>query len=110
MQKSKKIQEKAINLFFEKECQRMHLQIMQKETICKQLKISIYELDRILDRYYEEIEELNLIRLTWCQTHPNSYTLPKKQSFIDFIVQKEHEKQIKQRLKENNNFERGVAV
>jgi hypothetical protein len=107
MQTSQKIQKQAISLFFDNS---REFSIPQKETICKQLKISSCELDRILDRYYEEIEELSLVRLTWCQTHPNSYTLPSKTSFIDFIVKNEHEKQIRQRLKENNTFERGVAV
>jgi hypothetical protein len=90
-----KISEQVIFLFFNK--------CLKKQTICKRLQISIYELDRILDAYYNERAKSNFFCLTWCKTHLNSYTIPKKQSFIDFIVQKESKK-------ENNNFDGGVVA
>lgn len=101
-----KIQKQALSLFFEGK----EHSCLQKQTICRRLNISIYELDRILDTYYAELEKVNVFRLAWTQTHSNSYTLPKKQSFIDFIVKKEHDKHARQQLKENNDLERGVAV
>ena len=110
MVKSKKIQEKAINLFFDDS---RKFSIPQKETICKQLKISIYDLDRFLDCYYEELEELSIVRLTWCQVYPNSYTQAVKFNFIDSIVKNEHENLIRSQLKETRdivNLERGEAV
>ena len=106
MQTIQKIQEQAISLFFSEKT----YACLQKNTICKRLNISIYELDRILDNYYAEMDNVNVFRLAWPQTHPSSYILPKKQSFIDFIVKKEHGKYVRQQLKENNGLERGVAI
>ena len=47
--------------------------------------------------------------IKWIKEYPNSYTLPKKQSFIDFIVKQEYEKQTQQQLKETICFDGGVS-
>lgn len=99
------IQEQVISLFFngKHSC-------LQKRTICRRLNISIYELDMIIKAYYDEQSAKDIDSLMWTRTHPNSCTLPKKQSFIDSIVQREHEKHVRQRLKEKSCFDGGVAV
>ena len=78
MQNRKEIQNQVLSLFFDNS---RRFSISQKETICDQLNISIYELDRILDAYYANLEKFNVFRLAWTQTHPNSYTLPNKDKF-----------------------------
>jgi hypothetical protein len=100
-----KISDQVISLFFNSK-----YSCLKKQTICKRLNISIYELDRILDNYYAELDKSNVFSQAWTQVHQNSYMIPKKQSFIDSIVQSEHEKQIRQRLKEKSCLEGGVAV
>jgi len=80
-----------------------------KEQVAKKVNISIYELDHILDAYYAELDKANVFSRAWTQVHPNSYTLPKKQSFIDFIVKKEHVKLQKSQLKERSCFDGGVS-
>jgi hypothetical protein len=107
MQNRKEIQNQVLSLFFDNS---RKFSISQKETICEQLSISIFELDRILDNYYANLEKFNVFRLSWTQTHPNSYTLPSKTSFIDAVVKSEHEKLLKTQLKEKRCFEGGVAV
>jgi hypothetical protein len=96
-----KIREQVISLFFNGK-----YSCIQKQTICKRLKISIYELDRILDNYYAELDKSNVFSQAWTQVHPNSYTKPKKQSFIDAIV-RQQKSQLK---KEKDCFDGGVAV
>lgn len=105
-----KIQEQAISLFFDYRFKNGQEALLTKDLICKKLGISIYQLDKILNNYYADLDKSNVFSQAWTQVHPNSYTLPKKQSFIDSIVKSEHEKQIRQQLKENNNFSGGVAV
>ena len=110
MHVSQKIQKQAISLFFHHRFKNGQEALLKKDLICKRLEISLNELDHILDNYYAELDKANVFSLMWTQTHPNSYTLPKKQSFIDSIVKKEHEKQIRQQLKEKSCLEGGVAV
>ena len=110
MQTSQKIQNQAISLFFNYKYKNGQDAFLTKDLICQKLNISIYELDRIIESYYAGMERDNVFSLAWTNSHQNSYTLPKKQSFIDFIVKKEHDKHARQQLKENTNFERGVTV
>ena len=106
MQTSQKIQNQVISLFFSQK----EYCIPQKETICEQLNITIYELDRILDNYYAELEKVNVFKLSWNRVHQNSYTTPAKTSFIDSIVKNEYVKLQKAQLRETNNNFGGVAV
>jgi len=98
--------QEIINLFFDGHGETCYT----KEQVAKKVNISIYELDHILDAYYADLDKSNVFSRAWTQVHPNSYTLPKKQSFIDFIVKQEHDRHARQQLKENNDLERGVAV
>jgi hypothetical protein len=95
-----KISEQVISLFFNSK-----YSCLKKRTICKRLNISIYELDRILDTYYADLDKVNVFSQA---AHPNSYTLPKKQSFIDSIVRQQGQKQLIK--KEKDLFDGGVAV
>ena len=111
MQNRKEIQKQAISLFFHHRFKNGQEALLKKDLICKRLEISLNELDHILDNYYAEPDKANVFSLMWTQAYPNSYTLPQKTSFIDFIVKKEHVKLQKSQLKENKDqFEGGIAV
>jgi len=111
MCKSNNIEKMVINVFFYHRYKNGTEAFLSEDLICKKLKISIYELKQIIEKHYAEMDRTDISRLMWTQVYPNSYTLPQKQSFIDFIVKKEHVKLQKSQLKENkDHFERGVAV
>jgi len=98
--------QEIINLFFDGHGETCYT----KEQVAKKVNISIYELDHILDAYYADLDKSNVFSRAWTQVHPNSYTIPRKESFIDSIIKSEHEKLQRRQLKEKSCLEGGVAV
>ena len=109
MSKSKNIKKKAINMYFNHKYRNGEKALLSKELICERLQISIYELDRIIGNHYAELDKVNVFRLMWTQSHPNSYTQTVKFSFIDSIMKQECVKLQKSQLKENICFDGGVS-